>query len=300
MDRCVGAAARLPESDRKDLAVQALARSATISDLSSRHGVSRKFVYQQARKARLALDDAFISTATDDTVLFQVQVTKRWLRQVIIALALMCRGSYLGIIEFMRDLLGESSTWAAFTTCSARLRSRPGSTAARICRAFAPGCTMNFSTAECLFWLASVPNRPPAISWPRSRTAMPTVGACLRVGLPIRCQLLGWTVEIFLKHDVACAFPSPISITPCSRRPGRDAPAHRAGAATQHPGHRLRAALCHSAGRDEETSAGVERRDDCLYALAVIPCWGLNSSRRCSRTQATPSSRSATPRRARP
>src|SRR5208337_199516 len=44
MDRCVGAAALLPESDRKDLAVQALARSATISDLATRHGVSRKFV----------------------------------------------------------------------------------------------------------------------------------------------------------------------------------------------------------------------------------------------------------------
>ena len=96
----------MPGGDRKDLAVQALARSATVSDLSTRHGVSRKFVYQQANKARHALDDAFISTATDDTVLFQVQVTKRWLRQVIVALALMCRGSYLGIIEFMRDLLG--------------------------------------------------------------------------------------------------------------------------------------------------------------------------------------------------
>jgi hypothetical protein len=83
-----------------------LARSATVSDLSTRHGVSRKFVYQQANKARHALDDAFLSAATDDTVLFQVQVTKRWLRQVIVALALMCRSSYLGIIEFMRDLLG--------------------------------------------------------------------------------------------------------------------------------------------------------------------------------------------------
>ena len=37
----------LPESDRKDLAIQALARSTTISDLSVRHSVSRKFVYQQ-------------------------------------------------------------------------------------------------------------------------------------------------------------------------------------------------------------------------------------------------------------
>jgi len=108
MDQCVGVAAMLPQSDRKDLAVQALARSATISDLSARHGVSRKFVYQQANKARLALDDAFISIAADDAVLFEIQVTKRWLRQVIVALALMCRGSYLGILEFMRDALGWS------------------------------------------------------------------------------------------------------------------------------------------------------------------------------------------------
>src|SRR5208283_5277741 len=99
MDRCAGAAAMLPESGRKDLTIQALARSATVSDLSARHEVSRKFVYQQANKARRVLDDAFISAAADDTVLFEIQVTKRWLRQVIVALALMCRGSYLGIIE---------------------------------------------------------------------------------------------------------------------------------------------------------------------------------------------------------
>jgi hypothetical protein len=34
--------------------------------------VSRKFVYQQANKARLALDDAFISAAADDEVLFEI------------------------------------------------------------------------------------------------------------------------------------------------------------------------------------------------------------------------------------
>ncbi len=47
MDRGVGAAARLlPGSDRKDLAIQALAGSETVSDLAARHGVSRKFVHQ--------------------------------------------------------------------------------------------------------------------------------------------------------------------------------------------------------------------------------------------------------------
>src|SRR4051812_20592490 len=108
MDRCVGAAALLAESDRRDLAIEALARSATISDLSARHGVSRKFVYQQTGKARTALDDAFLSAAPDDEVLFEVAVTKTWLRQVIVGLTLICRSSYRGVVEFLRDLLGVS------------------------------------------------------------------------------------------------------------------------------------------------------------------------------------------------
>jgi hypothetical protein len=96
----------LPESDHKDLAVQALARSTTVSDLSARHGVSRKFVYQQARKASEALDDVFLSGAPDDEMLFQLTVTPTWLRQVIVALTLICRSSYRGVVEFLRDLLG--------------------------------------------------------------------------------------------------------------------------------------------------------------------------------------------------
>ncbi len=106
MDQCVGAAARLPESDRKDLAIQALARSETVSDLAARHGVSRKFVYQQTHKAVAALDDAFLSATPDHEVLFEVAVTKTWLRQVIVGLALICHSSYRGVVEFMRDLLG--------------------------------------------------------------------------------------------------------------------------------------------------------------------------------------------------
>jgi len=90
MDRGVGAAARLPESDRKDLAIQALARSETVSDLAARHGVSRKFVYQQTHKAVAALDDAFMSATPDDEVLFELAVTKAWLRQVIVGLMAWC------------------------------------------------------------------------------------------------------------------------------------------------------------------------------------------------------------------
>ncbi|HEY4973835.1 MAG TPA: hypothetical protein VII41_09520, partial [Steroidobacteraceae bacterium] len=108
MDRSVGAAARLREGDREELAIQALARSEPVSDLAARHGVSRKFVYAQTHKARIALDDAFSSATAEDEVLFELTVTKAWLRQVIVALALICRGSYRGVIEFLRDLLGIS------------------------------------------------------------------------------------------------------------------------------------------------------------------------------------------------
>ncbi len=106
MDQGVGAAARLPGSNRKDLAIQALARSETVSDLAAQHGVSRKFIYQQTCKARTALDDAFSLAVPDSAVLFELAVTKAWLRQVIVGLTLICRSSYRGVVEFLRDLLG--------------------------------------------------------------------------------------------------------------------------------------------------------------------------------------------------
>ena len=63
-------------------------------------------MYQQTDKARIALDDAFSSAVPDDEVLFELTVTKTWLRQVIVALTLICRSSYRGVVEFLRDLLG--------------------------------------------------------------------------------------------------------------------------------------------------------------------------------------------------
>ena len=42
----------------------------------------------------------------DDAALFELTVSKPWLRQVIVGLALICRSSYRGIVAFLRDLLG--------------------------------------------------------------------------------------------------------------------------------------------------------------------------------------------------
>jgi hypothetical protein len=108
MSRSAGAAAKLSGSERKQLAIQALAGSEPISELSARLGVSRKFVYAQRGKASDALNDAFSSPVSDEEVLFQLPVTRTWLRQVMLGLPLICRSSYRGVMEFMRDLLGVS------------------------------------------------------------------------------------------------------------------------------------------------------------------------------------------------
>jgi hypothetical protein len=72
--------------------------------LAREHQVSRKFLYQQADTARLALDGAFDPPRPDDDVLFQLPVTKAWLQQLILALVLSCHSPYRGVIALLRDL----------------------------------------------------------------------------------------------------------------------------------------------------------------------------------------------------
>jgi hypothetical protein len=106
--------------------------------------VSRKFIYQQTRKASTALDEAFPCTAPDDEVLFELPVSRSWLRQVTLALTLIFRSSYRGVVEFMRDRLGVPISVGA--VCSLHqwaARSRPApSPAIRISPAFWSVCTM--------------------------------------------------------------------------------------------------------------------------------------------------------------
>ena len=98
----------LGPGERLSLGVQALAGHQTITDLAGQADVSRKFVYQQADIAQAALNDAFASTDPDDKVLFQLPVTKHWLKQAALALTLICHSSYRGVHEFYRDVLGVS------------------------------------------------------------------------------------------------------------------------------------------------------------------------------------------------
>jgi hypothetical protein len=96
----------LGPSQRSKLAVRALAGKQSITALADDFHVSRKFVYQQAAAAQAALDEAFTAASRDDDqVLFELPVTKAWLRQVTLGLTLLCHSSYRGVVEFCRDVL---------------------------------------------------------------------------------------------------------------------------------------------------------------------------------------------------
>jgi hypothetical protein len=90
---------------RQHLAVQKLAGCRSVTELAEHYHVSRKFVYQQAQLAEQALRRAFDPPPHDADVLFYLPVTKAWLRQLVLALVLICHCSYRGVIELFRDLL---------------------------------------------------------------------------------------------------------------------------------------------------------------------------------------------------
>lgn len=86
---------------RKELSIAALAGGEPVRRLAARHQVSRKFVYQQAHRAEQALDEAFAEVDAEDRVLFQLPVTKSWLRQLVLAQVLIGHTSYRGVAEIV-------------------------------------------------------------------------------------------------------------------------------------------------------------------------------------------------------
>jgi hypothetical protein len=97
-------AQRLLPAQRQNLAVQVLAGTHPVAELARQHQVSRKFLYQQADTATQALACAFDPPPADHDVLFYLPVTKAWLRQLVLALVLICHSPYRAIIELLRDL----------------------------------------------------------------------------------------------------------------------------------------------------------------------------------------------------
>jgi hypothetical protein len=93
----------LGSEQRQDLGVQALAGVAPITELAEQAQVSRKFVYQQKAIAAEALDLAFHPLPNDDKLLFQLPVTKHWVRQFALGLVLIGHCPLRGVVELFRD-----------------------------------------------------------------------------------------------------------------------------------------------------------------------------------------------------
>jgi len=88
---------------RQRLAVQALAKTVPISELAERTQVSRRFIYRQQDIAQHALTHAFEPPHHDDSVLFHLPVTKRWIQQFTLGLVLIGHCPLRGVIEILRD-----------------------------------------------------------------------------------------------------------------------------------------------------------------------------------------------------
>ena len=98
------AAQRLLPQERRNLAIQVLAGAQPVSDLAREYEVSRKFLYQQARTAEEALSEAFAPSSRPDDILFYLPVTRSWLRQLVLALVLICHSSVRGVVELLQDV----------------------------------------------------------------------------------------------------------------------------------------------------------------------------------------------------
>jgi hypothetical protein len=98
------AARRFDSHQRQRLALAALG-SQSIAALARDQHVSRRFIYRQRQRALQALHQAFTPPPpTAEPVLFQLPVTRTWLRQFVLCAVLIGHASLRGTQEMMQTL----------------------------------------------------------------------------------------------------------------------------------------------------------------------------------------------------
>ena len=107
-------AKQLNATTRKQLALNSIARSQSVTGIAESHQVSRKFIYQQRNEAMDAVNDAFEPDAKNDKhVLFYLPVTFAWLAQLILCLVLHCRSSHRGVQKLLLDVFDHEMSLGA-------------------------------------------------------------------------------------------------------------------------------------------------------------------------------------------
>lgn len=90
---------------RKNIALKVICHKKTITDAANDNNVSRKFVHRLKNQALDSIDQSFTQKIKNgDPVLFNLPVTKTWLQQFSLSLALNCRSSFRGISKVLNDV----------------------------------------------------------------------------------------------------------------------------------------------------------------------------------------------------
>jgi hypothetical protein len=91
----------LGPDQRQQISLAVLAGVANVSQTAADRGVSRNFCYKLATKGKAALDQAFKPVKPDDQVLFHLPITKRWIKQFVLAQSLIGHTSSRGVLELL-------------------------------------------------------------------------------------------------------------------------------------------------------------------------------------------------------
>jgi transposase-like protein len=92
---------QISQKQKQDIALQSLQKKQTISGLSKTHGCSRTTIYQQQNTALVAINKAF-EEEDDDSILFNIPVSKSYIKQVVTSLCLICKASVRDILLFFK------------------------------------------------------------------------------------------------------------------------------------------------------------------------------------------------------
>jgi len=98
-----GTRTALGPSERKNLSLQVLAKTDPVTRLAQDYQVSRKFLYQQADKARQALNKTFDPPEPDKEVLYHLPITREWIRQFVLCQTLVGHSSFRAVCEILES-----------------------------------------------------------------------------------------------------------------------------------------------------------------------------------------------------
>ncbi|MCX7125544.1 MAG: hypothetical protein NTU49_07335, partial [Gammaproteobacteria bacterium] len=95
----------ITHNDRKNIALKVISNKKTITDAANENNVSRKFVHGLKNTALNAVDQSFLpEIKNDDQVLFNLPVTKTWVKQLTLSLMMHSRSSFRGITKVLSDV----------------------------------------------------------------------------------------------------------------------------------------------------------------------------------------------------